>query len=67
MFVSDRDVRADLASVRIPSMLVWGERDRLLPTPFAEERQRFLRGSPVVLLPCGHVPMWEAADQPRRC
>jgi pimeloyl-ACP methyl ester carboxylesterase len=66
-FVSDHDLRAELASVRIPSVLIWGERDRLLPTSFVDEWQRLLPGSRVVVLPCGHVPMWEAPEQLARC
>jgi len=66
-FVSDRDLRAELDSVRVRSLLVWGERDRLLPTRFADEWQRFLLGSRVVVLPCGHVPMWEVPEQLTRC
>jgi pimeloyl-ACP methyl ester carboxylesterase len=66
-FVSDRDLRAELASVRVRSLLVWGERDRLLPTRFADEWERLLPGSRVVVLPCGHVPMWEVPEQLTRC
>lgn len=66
-FVSDRDLRAELASVRVRSLLVWGERDRLLPTRFADEWQRLLPGSRVVVLPCGHVPMWEVPEQLTKC
>jgi pimeloyl-ACP methyl ester carboxylesterase len=63
VFVSARDLRGVLASVRAPSLLVWGERDRLTPTRIAEEWQGALPGSRLVLLPCGHVPMWEAPDE----
>jgi pimeloyl-ACP methyl ester carboxylesterase len=58
-FVSERDLRAELGPVRAPSLLVWGKRDRLVPARIAEEWQRALPGSRLVLLPCGHVPMWE--------
>lgn len=67
MFVSDRDLRAELASIRIPSVLVWGEHDRLLPPRIGEEWHRLLPGSQLVLLPCGHVPMWEAPEQLAGC
>jgi pimeloyl-ACP methyl ester carboxylesterase len=63
VFVSTRDVRADLASVRAPSLLIWGERDRLIPVGIAAEWQRILPGSRLVVLPCGHVPMWEVPDE----
>jgi pimeloyl-ACP methyl ester carboxylesterase len=63
VFVSTRDVRADLASVRTPSLLVWGEHDRLIPLGIAAEWQRILPESRLVVLPCGHVPMWEVPDE----
>jgi pimeloyl-ACP methyl ester carboxylesterase len=67
MFVSNRDLRAELASVRAPSLLVWGEHDRLVPARIAEEWRRALPGSRLVLLPGGHVPMWEAPAELAAC
>jgi pimeloyl-ACP methyl ester carboxylesterase len=67
VFVSDRDLRTELAAVRAPSLLVWGEHDRLVPTRIAEEWQEALPGSRLVLLPCGHVPMWEVPDELAAC
>jgi pimeloyl-ACP methyl ester carboxylesterase len=62
-FVAERDLRSELGAVRAPSLLVWGDRDRLVPTSIAEEWQRALPGSRLVSLACGHVPMWEAPDE----
>ena len=67
VYVSVRDLRAELASVRAPSLLVWGERDRLVPLPVAGEWQRALPDARLVLLPCGHVPMWEVPDELAVC
>jgi pimeloyl-ACP methyl ester carboxylesterase len=67
VLVSERDLRPELGSVRAPSLLVWGDRDRLVPTSIAEEWQRALPGSRLVLLPCGHVPMWEAPAELAEC
>jgi pimeloyl-ACP methyl ester carboxylesterase len=67
VYVSVRDLRAELASVRAPSLLVWGEHDRLVPLPVAEEWQRALPGARLVLLQCGHVPMWEVPDELAAC
>jgi pimeloyl-ACP methyl ester carboxylesterase len=66
-FVSARDLRAELASVSAPSLLVWGERDRLVPVRIAAEWHQALWGSRLVLLPCGHVPMWEAPEALTAC
>lgn len=63
VFVSGRDLRADLAAVRAPSLLVWGDRDQLVPTRVAEGWQDALPGSRLVLLRCSHVSMWEAPDE----
>jgi pimeloyl-ACP methyl ester carboxylesterase len=59
-FVLDCDLRAELPSVRAPTLLAWGERDRLVPARLAEEWQRVLTTSRFARLGCGHVPMLEA-------
>lgn len=63
VYVWERDVRAELGDVRAPTLLVWGDRDKLVPTGVAEEWQRLLPRSQLVRLPCGHVPMWEAPEE----
>ncbi len=63
VYVWERDVRAELGAIRAPTLLVWGERDRLVPPRVAEEWQAQLPHSRFVQLPCGHVPMWEAPDE----
>jgi pimeloyl-ACP methyl ester carboxylesterase len=67
VFLAKSDLRAELAGVRVPSLLVWGEHDRLVPTRIAEAWQEALPGSRFVLLPCGHVPMWEVPDELAAC
>ena len=63
VYVWERDVRAELGAIRAPTLLVWGERDRLVPPRVAEEWQAQLPHSRFVQLPCGHVPMWEAPEE----
>jgi pimeloyl-ACP methyl ester carboxylesterase len=63
VFASVRDLRAELASVHSPSLLVWGEHDRLVPLQVAGEWRLALPQAEFAVLPCGHVPMWEAADE----
>jgi pimeloyl-ACP methyl ester carboxylesterase len=58
-YVSSRDLRAQLPDVRAPTLLLWGERDRLVPLWVAEEWQRLVPDARLELLPCGHVPMLE--------
>jgi pimeloyl-ACP methyl ester carboxylesterase len=67
VYVWERDLRAELGAVGAPTLLVWGERDRLLPARIADEWARLLPHATLVRLPCGHVPMWEAPDDLARC
>jgi pimeloyl-ACP methyl ester carboxylesterase len=67
VYVWERDIRAELGAVRAPTLLVWGDRDRLVPEQVAEEWQRLLPRSRLVRLPCGHVPMWEAPRELASC
>jgi pimeloyl-ACP methyl ester carboxylesterase len=62
-FVSGRDLRGELAAVRVPTLLVWGERDRLVPLRIAEEWRQTLADARLAYLQCGHVPMLEAPHQ----
>jgi len=66
-YVWDRDLRAELASVQTPTLLVWGEHDRLVPTRVSTEWLRLLPHARLVHLPGGHVPMWEAPREFAAC
>jgi pimeloyl-ACP methyl ester carboxylesterase len=67
VYVWERDIRGELGGVRAPTLLVWGDRDRLVPEQVAEEWQRLLPRSRLVRLRCGHVPMWEAPSELASC
>lgn len=67
VFASHRDLRAELAGVHAETLIVWGEHDRLTPARVAGEWQRLLPRPRLVVLPCGHVPMWEAPDELAAC
>jgi pimeloyl-ACP methyl ester carboxylesterase len=60
LFASHRDLSVELASIQAPTLIVWGDDDRLLPARIAAEWQSVLPASRLVRLHCGHVPMWEA-------
>jgi pimeloyl-ACP methyl ester carboxylesterase len=62
-FVSTRDLRTELATVRAPTLLVWGDGDLLVPSELAEEWERLLPDSRLERLACGHVPMLEAPGE----
>jgi pimeloyl-ACP methyl ester carboxylesterase len=51
----------ELGAVRVPTLIVWGERDRLLPPSRAEAFRALIPDARLVVLPkVGHVPMLEA-------
>jgi pimeloyl-ACP methyl ester carboxylesterase len=53
-----------LPSLRVPSLFVWGERDRLIPSKFARHVERALpAATSVILEDCGHVPQYELPDR----
>jgi pimeloyl-ACP methyl ester carboxylesterase len=57
------DVRADLASVRAPTLLLWGERDGLVPPSLGEAFRAMLPDARLQLLAgAGHNPMVERPD-----
>jgi pimeloyl-ACP methyl ester carboxylesterase len=58
------DLRDELGAVRAPTLLVWGERDRLVPVRNAEAWAEALPDARVELVPrAGHVPMVERPDE----
>jgi pimeloyl-ACP methyl ester carboxylesterase len=65
--LSKSDLRNELRTVRAPTLLVWGERDRLVPVRIADEWHRMLPNSRLAQLACGHVPMLEAPHELAAC
>jgi pimeloyl-ACP methyl ester carboxylesterase len=52
--------RADLTQINAPTLLVWGERDTLVPTRLAAEWHAAIPGSRLAIIPgAKHVPMFE--------
>ncbi len=57
-------LRLDLASVTVPTLIVWGERDRVIPFAHALAAARTIPDAVLVTLPdVGHVPQVEAASR----
>lgn len=55
-----QDVREDLRRITAPTLLIWGERDALVPVSVAEMMRREIPESRLVVLAgAGHVPMFE--------
>jgi pimeloyl-ACP methyl ester carboxylesterase len=52
-----------LSHIQSPTLIVWGESDRLVPSDYAEAFRSQIQSSQVALLPnCGHLPMFEQQD-----
>ena len=50
-----------------PTLIVWGQEDRVFPLPVGEELQRTIKGSTLVRIPnAGHIPQWERPDLTNR-
>jgi len=62
--IADHGLGRRLHRIRVPTLVVWGREDRLVPHLYAEEFGRRIPGSQVeVLGDCGHVVQ---ADQPEQ-
>lgn len=46
-----------------PTLIVWGEEDRVFPVSVGEDLQRTIKRSSLVRIPkAGHIPQWERPD-----
>lgn len=56
-------VRKWISRVDVPTLVVWGDRDKVFPPQYGEEYHRLIEGSRLAVLPgCGHIPQVEKAD-----
>lgn len=61
--IPDQGLRKRLHRITAPTLIVWGEQDRLAPVTYASEFDRHLLDSRVETVPeCGHIPQVEQAD-----
>jgi pimeloyl-ACP methyl ester carboxylesterase len=52
-----------LHRIDVPTLLIWGDHDRLFPKEYALAYQRHIPGAKLVVVPqCGHVPHIEKPD-----
>lgn len=57
------DAREAMRHVAVPTLLVWGARDPLVPSRYAEAMASEIEGASLALLPdAGHIPMWDSAS-----
>lgn len=53
-----------LHRIKSPTMIIWGDDDKLIPTPYAQAWSKGIAGSKVqILKDCGHLIMFEGQDQ----
>jgi pimeloyl-ACP methyl ester carboxylesterase len=56
----DPNLQKWLHRIDVPTLLIWGDHDRLIPKEYAYAYQRLIPGAQVVIIPdCGHVPQIE--------
>ncbi|HEV8660332.1 MAG TPA: alpha/beta fold hydrolase [Thermoanaerobaculia bacterium] len=54
------DARPLIKSIRVPTLLLWGDRDPLVPLSYARQLKEMIPASRLVTIPnAGHIPMWE--------
>ena len=52
-----------LHRIDVPTLLIWGDHDRMFPKEHAFAYQKFIPGAEAVIVPkCGHVPQIEQPD-----
>jgi pimeloyl-ACP methyl ester carboxylesterase len=60
----EEDVRAEIGSVSAPTLLVWGDRDALVPPSLAPAVHAALEQSDLLIVPgAGHVPQYDRPAQ----
>jgi len=58
------DVTDSLARIVSPTLLIWGEQDKLVPVAVGEAVNKALPSSRLEIIPhAGHVPMWDQPEQ----
>ena len=51
---------AKIAKLDVPTLILWGEHDTLIPASMSERFHQFIRGSQLEIIPqCGHLPALE--------
>jgi pimeloyl-ACP methyl ester carboxylesterase len=61
---NDEAVSERLGEIRAPTLILWGDKDPLIPVANAHEFAKRIAGARVVIYPdVGHIPMEEVADR----
>lgn len=58
------DLRKWLHRIDVPTMILWGEGDKIIPVPYGEALKELIPGSELrVIADCGHLPHQEKTDE----
>src|SRR5262249_61601688 len=61
--LAELDLRAELARVNVPALVVVGEQDEATPPPMSHELAALLPDARLKIIPgCAHVPQLQAPD-----
>ncbi len=61
--IPDRGLKRRIHRIQAPTLIVWGESDRLVPPSYAEDFRSQIKNARVVILKdCAHMPMFEKRD-----
>lgn len=53
-----------LGEIEVPTTLIWGEADEILPLSYGERMKSMIPGATIVTIPgCGHIPHNECSDE----
>src|SRR4030095_4542038 len=62
--IRDKRIRDDIPNIKTPTLILWGEDDRIIPVEAAYAFHAAIEGSKLVVYPkTGHVPQEEVADE----
>ena len=61
--IPDRGLKRRAYRIKAPTLILWGENDRIIPPVYAEDISKLIPGSQVSVLPnAGHLLMIERAE-----
>lgn len=60
--IPDKGLRKRAHRITAPTLLLWGDQDRLNPPAYAQAFARLIRGARLTALPAGHMVLWEQAE-----
>jgi pimeloyl-ACP methyl ester carboxylesterase len=60
----NKPIKDRLKDIKIPTLILWGEEDRIVPLDVGREFHRLIQGSKLIVYPkTGHIPQEEVADE----